>query len=223
MQLSVREVAEMFGVSERHVVRWIEREGLPAYRIYDQYRCNRAELVEWAMARQVPPQLLAESGAALESLSAALRAGGVWRCTADTSPTPLRHQRGDGDTLWRALLERLDLPESVDLLLDVLRAQARLRPLAVEDGVVRPHVNTPLLLNVPAPMVALGLFEPPAPVRALWLVIGRTLTEHWHLVAKISFALREPAFSKVIMSHSPSDLIISEAQRIDALFSEGRA
>jgi hypothetical protein len=69
-------------------------------------------------------------------------------------------------------------------------------------------------------MVAVGLFERPSPVRALWLVICRTLAEHWHLVAKLSFALRDPAFSRTL--HSKSDLIIGEARRIDALFSEGR-
>lgn len=53
MQLTVRDVAQLFKVSERQVYKWIAREGLPAYRVHEQYRCNRAELLDWATARQL--------------------------------------------------------------------------------------------------------------------------------------------------------------------------
>ena len=41
MQLTVRDVSDLFKVSEKTVYRWINQGLLPAYRVNDQYRFNR--------------------------------------------------------------------------------------------------------------------------------------------------------------------------------------
>ncbi|MGH7822045.1 MAG: helix-turn-helix domain-containing protein, partial [Candidatus Binatia bacterium] len=46
MDLTVRELAKLLGVPEKTVYRWIEKEGLPAYRLHEQYRLNRVEVQE---------------------------------------------------------------------------------------------------------------------------------------------------------------------------------
>ena len=46
MQLGVREAARLLGVSEKTIYRWIKEGRLPAYRINEQHRFNRAELLE---------------------------------------------------------------------------------------------------------------------------------------------------------------------------------
>ncbi|MDX9975138.1 MAG: helix-turn-helix domain-containing protein, partial [FCB group bacterium] len=60
MQLQVKDVAKLFSVSEKTIYRWIDQEGLPAFRINKQYRFNRVEILEWATARKVnaSPQLM---------------------------------------------------------------------------------------------------------------------------------------------------------------------
>ena len=61
-KLTVREAASLLNVSEKSVYRWIKQGVLPAYRINDQYRINRAELLEWATAQKihVSPEIFAE-------------------------------------------------------------------------------------------------------------------------------------------------------------------
>ena len=83
MQLVVKDVARLFNVSEKTVYRWIDQGILPAYRINDQYRFNRAELLEWATSRRmnVSPDIFAEpesSATPLPSLVEALQAGGIF-------------------------------------------------------------------------------------------------------------------------------------------------
>jgi nitrogen PTS system EIIA component len=53
MQLTVRDAAKLLSVSEKTVYRWINQGDLPAYRVNEQYRFNRAELLEWATARKI--------------------------------------------------------------------------------------------------------------------------------------------------------------------------
>ena len=63
MRLTVREVATLLNSPEETVYRWIESGEMPAYRIQDQYRVNRSELLEWATARKIPvaPELFHEA------------------------------------------------------------------------------------------------------------------------------------------------------------------
>ena len=59
----IRDAAALLNVSEKTVYRWIEQGELPAYRVDDQYRINRAELLEWATSRKlhVSPEIFAET------------------------------------------------------------------------------------------------------------------------------------------------------------------
>lgn len=220
MQLTVRDVAQLFEVPERQVYRWIAREGLSAYRVHEQYRCNRAELLEWAMARHlnIPPQLFYEQvRTPIPRLGDALQAGGVFY-----------QLRASGrESAWRVLLGTLKLPADPDFLVHVLAAQERLFSTIFGAGIAIPHVRTPLVLSVPAPMLALGFFERPVEweggqsVHVLFLAICRTLSEHWHVLSRLSFALRNAQFTEAITEHSGRDLIYSEARRIDARFDQG--
>ncbi|GBC76465.1 hypothetical protein HRbin07_00666 [bacterium HR07] len=219
MQLTVRDVAQLFEVSERQVYRWIAREGLPAYRVHEQYRCNRAELLEWATARHlnISPQLFHERvRTPIPRLEDALHAGGVF----------YQLHASVRESAWRALLGTLKLPADPDFLVRVLAAQERLLSTVFGEGIAMPHVRTPLVLRVPAPMLALGFFERPLewgagpPVHVLFLAICRTLSEHWHVLSRLSFALRDAQFKETIIKHSECDLIFSEARRVDALFDQ---
>jgi excisionase family DNA binding protein len=76
MKLTVREAAKLLNTSEKSVYRWIKQGLLPAYRINDQYRINRAELLEWATSRKsVPPAIFEEP----EGGRRCCRSGGVAR------------------------------------------------------------------------------------------------------------------------------------------------
>jgi PTS system nitrogen regulatory IIA component len=48
MQVDVKEAARLLAISEKTVYRWIRQGTLPAYKMNDQYRFNRSELLEAA-------------------------------------------------------------------------------------------------------------------------------------------------------------------------------
>ncbi|NLE38296.1 MAG: helix-turn-helix domain-containing protein, partial [Pirellulaceae bacterium] len=53
MDLSVRDSAQLLKVSEKTIYRWVKQGSLPAYRVNEQYRFNRAELLEWATSQRL--------------------------------------------------------------------------------------------------------------------------------------------------------------------------
>ena len=80
MDLSVRDSAQLLRVSEKTIYRWVKQGRLPAYRINEQYRFNRAELLEWATSERlnVSADIFVEpdSGGPVVNLTEALKAGG---------------------------------------------------------------------------------------------------------------------------------------------------
>jgi PTS system nitrogen regulatory IIA component len=220
MKLCVRDVAKLLSVSEKTVYRWVEQGNLPAYRINQQYRFNRAELLEWASARRikVSAEIFNEQesmGVPLPGLAEALQGGGI-------------HYRvggADRESVLRQVVESMRLPEEVDreFLFQVLLARENLGSTGIGDGIAIPHVRNPIVLHVPRPMITLCFLEKPVdfgaidgrPVHALFSLISPTVRGHLHLLSRLAFALRDKGFKDAICGQSSREEIIAEAKRID--------
>jgi PTS system nitrogen regulatory IIA component len=203
MNLSVKDAARLLSVSEKTIYRWIKQAIVPAYRVHEQYRFNRAELLEWATARRisVAPEAFQEpetDPTPLPSLSEALEAGGVF----------YRLEGKSRDEVLADLVDHLRLPEEVDrpYLLQVLIARERLASTAIGDGIAIPHPRNPVLLHITRPTVTLGFLENPAdfhaldgrPVSILFTLISPTQRSHLHLLSKLGFVLKDRRFRKVL-------------------------
>ena len=152
MKVTVRDAAQLLSVSEKTVYRWIKEGAIPAYQINDQYRFNRAELLEWATSRkiQVSPEIFAEPEGGETpppSLSEALKAGGVYYRISGTDKASVLH----------AMVDTMKLPEEVDrqFLYQVLLAREALGSTGIGDGIAIPHVRNPIVLHLSRPMVTL--------------------------------------------------------------------
>lgn len=219
MQLGVRDVAGLFNVSEKTVYRWIKQKKLPVYRVNDQYRFSRAELLEWATTTRtgVTPQIMhePEDDYTPPRLDEAVQAGGVHYRICGT----------DMASVLRAVVHIISLPEEVDrsFLYEVLLAREALGSTGVGDGIAIPHVRNPIVLHVSRPMIALCFLEQPVdfsaldgqPVGILFTLISPTVRAHLHMLSKLAFALRDPRFKEVITRHGSREEILAEAHRIE--------
>ena len=218
MQLSVREVAVLLQVSEKTVYRWIKDGTIPGYKVNEQYRFHRAEILEWATANKirVSADILDEGSVEVPSLSEALRAGGV----------VYRLGGVDKTAVLRALVEALRLPEEVDreLLFRVLAAREAMASTAIGEGVAIPHVRNPIVLHVPRPIVTLCFLERPVdfgaldgqPVHCLFSLVSPTVRAHLQLLSRLAFALSDPGFKAVIHAQAMREAIFAELARIEA-------
>ena len=219
MNLSVRDTAGLLKVSEKTIYRWIKQQTIPAYRVQDQYRFNRAEILEWATSRRlnVSSEILAEpetEGQPVPSLLDALEAGGVF----------YRLSGADKEGVLSEVVAQLRLPDEVDrgFLLRVLLAREAIAPTAVGDGVAIPHVRNPIVLHVERPMVTLCFLERPIeygaldgkPVGMLFTIISPTTRAHLHLMSKLAFVLRDQGVREAIDR---------QESRLDILRQIGRA
>jgi PTS system nitrogen regulatory IIA component len=228
MRLGVRDVASHFGVPEKVVLRWVEEDGLPASRVDGQYRFNPAGLFEWAAGRgmKIPPALFEEpengEREVLPNLVEALRAGGVFDGLPGT----------DKRSALAALVGHLALPKRVDRegLLQTLLAREQLGSTGIGDGIAIPHVRNPIVIRVPKPLVILGLLAQPIefdavdgrPVHALFLVISPTTRSHLHILARLSFVLRDRSVRERLAARAPASDILKTMEGVESRISSSR-
>jgi PTS system nitrogen regulatory IIA component len=221
MQLSVKDVAKLLNVTEKTIYRWIKQESIPVYRINEQCRFNRAEILEWATSRHIPlaAEIMTESDQSstpLPSLVDTLRTGGVvYRLGGNDKPTVLRN-----------IVEVMHLPEEVDreFLYQVLQARENLGSTGLGDGIAIPHVRNPIVLHITKPIVTLCFLEHPIdfsaidgkPVDTLFTLISPTVRAHLHLLSRLSFVLQNPAFKEALKKQLLRDRLLEELAKAES-------
>jgi PTS system nitrogen regulatory IIA component len=214
-------VSKYLSVTEATVTRWIKQRGLPAQHVAGQYRCHRAELLEWATANQIKVSVelfdnLDSAAEPVPSLADALEAGGIYYQVADT----------DKHRALQALVGVLPLPAGTDreLLLRLFLAREASATTAIGDGIAVPHVRNPIVLNVSRPMVTLCFLEKAVdfaaldgkPVHVLFSLVCPTTRSHLQMLSRLSFALHDPNLKEVVLHQGPRELILQEARRVEA-------
>lgn len=220
MQLTVRDAARLLKVSERTIYRWISEGSIPSYKIQDQHRFNRVELLEWATSRRIPvaPEIFdePESEQAVPSLSDALERGGIHYRVSGT----------DRDSVLRSVVALLHLPEEVDreFLYSVFLARERLGSTGVGDGIAIPHVRSPIVLHVTRPEVCLCFLEKPVdfgaidgkPVAVLFALVSPTVRAHLQLLSRLSFLLQDEHLRAVLKRQGARDEIVAVFRETEA-------
>ncbi len=220
MQLTVKDAARLLQVSERTIYRWLSEGSIPSFRVQEQHRFNRVELLEWATSRRIPvsPEIFDEPEQAqpIPSLSEALERGGIhYRVLGD-----------DRESVLRSVVALLHLPEEVDreFLYSVFLARERLGSTGVGDGIALPHVRSPVVLHVTRPEVCLCFLERPVdfgaidgkPVSILFALVSPTVRAHLQLLSRLTFLLQNQALRAVLQRQGNRDEIVAAFREAEA-------
>lgn len=214
MQLTLRQVAQLFNVSENTVTQWVRSENLPVHDIKSQYQFDRAELLAWANTtqRSISPAILQEThdgDVTVVSLAEAMQRGGV----------ALRVGGYDRYEVFRTAIADLPVPTSFDRdnLLDLLVARERSGGTAIGNGIAIPHPRYPVVLPGVESVVRVCYLEQSLDYHAgdgklvdtLFLMICPTVHEHLQLLARLAYVLKSDDFRKLLRSHPDSTRLVS--------------
>ena len=221
MQLSVQDAAEALNVSTKTIYRWVKQQVIPVYQINEQFRFNRAELLEWATSRRIPlsPDIFLEgetNGVALPTLLDALKTGGIaYRLGGNDKPSVLR-----------AVVDTLKLPDEVDreFLYRVLLARETLGSTGIGDGIAIPHVRNPVVLHITKPSIMLCFLEHPIdfgaidgkPVNTLFTLISPTVRAHLHMLSRLAFTLQDESFKATLKRQASQEELLQALARAEA-------
>lgn len=236
MQLGVRDVARLFEVAEKTVYRWVQEDELPAYEVDGQHRFHRAEVLEWATARDLTPsfEIFEEDASAPEtSIAGALLRGGVHYAVPGT----------DRDGALRAIVQLLPIDERDRALVhDVLSARAGLGKTGVGAGVAMPHVRHPIALDVSEPRLGVYFLEQPidfaggaaaqepaftaqvagalpdpalASIHTAFFLITPSVRTHLAMLSRLAFVLHDAELGEALARRAPREDIIAAIARIE--------
>jgi len=225
MDLTVRDAAEIFSVSEGRIHRWIHEDDLPTREVNGQHYFNRTELLEWATVRRVKfsPDLFRDSSgsgeaAASEGLIEALQRGGIFSGVGGST----KHE------VLKEVVERMHLPEGFDrsVLYELFLAREAAGSTGVGDGIAIPHPRHPVVLPVGRPMVTLCFLDRPVdfgaadrqPVHTLLVLVSPTIRAHLRMLARVACALRDEPLRAVLKRHGSPAEIQRELRRVEETF-----
>lgn len=222
MELKVRDVAKLLKVTEDTVYNWIEHGMIPAHKLHDQYRFNRAELLEWATRRNITlaPELFQEANADeanLPTVYDALESGGIYYGIKGSKKS----------VILQTVVEKLPLLKEKDreFVLNGLLAREALASTGVGEGIAIPHVRNPIVLNVQSSLVSLCFLEKPVdfesldgkPVQCLFTLISPTIRTHLHLLSNLAFVLRDSQFKKLLLQQAKADELLKRVREIGGI------
>jgi PTS system nitrogen regulatory IIA component len=221
--ISVREAAELIGVSQKTVYRWIKDGRVPSYRLGGQHFLERSEVNDLVIREGLRPLVDAgpEDGQDEDiSLREMLIKGGVfYRISGGTKREVLQNAL----TMVRGLDEKV-----ADPLFRMFLAREELASTGIGDGIAIPHARGSLVGYISQPALSLSFLEKPVdygaldgkPVHALFLLISPNVRTHLRILAKLSFALRLPLCKEAILGQASRDIILDNFTRAEEGFRE---
>lgn len=228
MEIGVKDAAMLLNLSEKTIYRWIKQGRLPGFKIGDQYRFNRSELLEWATSNRIniSADIFSDSNGKSSNafaLNESLSAGGIYYRVGGLDKT----------SVLESIVGLMKLPEEVDraFLLQVLVARESLGSTGIGGGVAIPHARNPIVMRLPKPIVTLCFLEQPInfgaidgqPVHTLFTLVSPVISAHLSLLSKIAFAMHHPAFVKVIKEQGSREEILKAALDVDSAISAASA
>jgi PTS system nitrogen regulatory IIA component len=223
MQLTLRQVAQLFNVSENTVTRWVKEENLPAHDVRSVYRFDRAELLEWATTTHhtFSPEIFRWINGDLVhtiSLSHAMERGGV------------AQQVGGNDRyeVFRNVVNGFKLPCPIDTdnLLEVLLSREKSGGTGIGGGIAIPHPRYPVVVPGGESVIRTCFLTRPLeypspdglPVAILFLMVCSTAHEHLHLLARLVTVLRSESFLATLRTCPTTESLVAAVRDEEKVF-----
>jgi PTS system nitrogen regulatory IIA component len=217
--LSVREAADILGISQKTVYRWIQDGRLPSHRLGGQHFLERSEvnnLVIREGRRPLPDAADEAEGNEDVSLLETLAKGGIfYRISGATKK----------DVLRNALSMIKGVDESVsDPLFQMFVAREELASTGIGDHIAIPHARGSLVGYINQPILSLSFLETPIdygaldgrPVYALFLLVSPNVRTHLRILARLSFCLHDPEFKQAVLSQASRETILGTLAQTEA-------
>ncbi|MFO7839975.1 MAG: PTS sugar transporter subunit IIA [Desulfosalsimonadaceae bacterium] len=216
MQLSVDEFAQCLDIPASTVERWIRQGRIPVRRKGNVCEFNQPVIEKWAEANHLhfnPPGTReecrdGEGSEKVDDLLSVMRRGGVYYDIEGDSV----------DAVLREAVERapyFDTPEKKEKLFNSLKAREEMMSTGIGKGVAIPHPRTPMSdSGCPAFITTCFLKSPvdyqaidKKPVFVLFLLISPSAKLHLHLLAQLSYCLRDEGFMEMLARRPDPDTL----------------
>jgi PTS system nitrogen regulatory IIA component len=224
VKLQLQELAVALNITPNTVERWIRQGRIPVRLKENDCIFSHSTLKKWAAANNLtytPPGTVIQQAPEdqMDNLCAAMARGGVYYNIEGESVEEVIRAGGNTITCFDTQGQRESLYES-------LLAREELMSTGIGKGVAIPHPRTPLDYgDIPAFITTCFLKNPVdykavdrQPVFVLFFLICPSSKRHLHLLARLSFCLRDEEFIK-FLNHVPDQAaFLKKMEELDQRF-----
>jgi len=208
--ISVKEAADILGVSPKKVYQLIDQGRLPSHRLGKQYYLERNEVTNF-MAETGKPVVevnQAEIEADLHLSDMLARAGIYYNVAGDTKTTALHNAL--------SLIKGIDL-KVMEPIFQMFLSREELASTGVGNGIAIPHARGTLVGYINQPLLSLSFLDHPIeydaidgkPVEILFLLISPNVQTHLRILAKLAYLLQDPQCRETIINKAPQETILA--------------
>ena len=233
MKLRLAEFAQTLGIPASTIERWIRQGRIPVRKKGDQCVFSRSTLEKWAAANHLNFNLSKKAPAAASAdnpkqehplrLRTVMERGGIAYGIKGSSVDEVLSSAV-------AKVSGFETPERQEALLDSLKAREQLMSTGIGKGVAIPHPRTPLKYDdIPAVITTCFLEAPidyhavdQEPVFVLFLLVSPSSKLHLHLLAQLSFCLRDASFLAMLRNKPDPETLLDRISEFDSRFDASR-
>jgi nitrogen PTS system EIIA component len=213
MDLTIKDVAAKFLVSEKTVYRWVKESKIPVYRINGQYRFKSSEIESWVLQSKMQPSSVKKKALSPTcnpiKLQDLLERGGIYYKTEGESReamfTNAVHVLKPGKNFPREAF--------IGSLLD----REKLIPTSLGRGLALPHTRDIQAESLDDEFIALFFLEKPVdygaldgePVFCFFLFFATDLKRHHDMMMRIVYFCQRPGFKALLRRQAPRREILA--------------
>ena len=216
--LSVREAAEVLGVSQKTVYRWIKDGRVPSHRLGGQHFLERSEV----------NNLVIRDGLAPCRTRRKRQRTRISRCTTCSCGAGFSIELA-AKRKRKCCRTRVNMIKGIDEsasspLFQMFLAREELASTGIGDHIAIPHARGSLVGYISQPILSLSFLETPIdygaldgkPVYAMFLLISPNVRTHLRVLARLSFCLHTPEFKQAILGQASRDTLLSTLAQTEA-------
>ncbi|MBN2544731.1 MAG: PTS sugar transporter subunit IIA [Spirochaetes bacterium] len=212
MDLKIKDLVELFKLSEKTIYRWIKEKKIPAYRINHQFRFSKSEINEWILKNKIKVSdkfLELQTSIQPVNLIDLLNKGGFFYKIEGKSVN---------DVINNAI-NIIPLPDNINKndLESLLLERERMMSTSIGHGIAVPHPRNPIITEIENARISVCFLKNSIDfksmdnelVHTLFIILTANPKRHLEVLAKISFLCRQDDFRELLKKHAPKKRIIS--------------
>jgi PTS system nitrogen regulatory IIA component len=212
MDINLKDLANLLDKKEKDIITYIKQNKIPSYRIRNEYRFNRQEIIEWILKNKI--NLSADRldmlmfGKKHVSITELVQRGGVKSGIRGKNIVEIINDAVGKITIPKVISKKK--------LIEILLAREEMMPTSVGNGIAIPHPRSPIIADIDSESISvcylMNDFSYHAmdgiDVHTLFIILSANPNRHLEILSKISFLCQQADFINLLKARATKKTLL---------------
>ncbi len=213
MDLKLKDLINLLKLPEKKILRLVKLDEIPAYKIRNEYRFNRQEIIEWIVKNKIEISRnnlnLLVLGKIPVSIKELVQKGGVITKVKGSNIVDIINDA----------VEKINTPGEIskEKIIENLLAREEIMPTSIGKGIAIPHPRTPIITDIDNERISICYLMNELSyhaidglnVHTLFIILSANQRRHLEILSKISYLCQQDDFIGMLKSREAKKAIIN--------------